>query len=164
MLAIFGAGLVAGAVVTGVSIWLIGRVSTGVPHTVRLGIVAGFGLLVLARDLKLIHLSLPQNPRQVPRAVFAQGRTSAAMRFGFELGTGVRTYMPAGGPYIVAAGLIAGMAGWSAAVLAGVGFGIGRAAMPLCGISAATVIRGMKYSACACAGSCLSRRQRALSE
>jgi transposase-like protein len=41
--------------------------------------------------------------RQVPQDVFARGLYRAALQFGFEMGTGVRTYVPATTPYLLAA-------------------------------------------------------------
>ncbi len=52
------------------------------------------------------------------------------LTFGFELGTGVRTYISASAPYLLAlAILLATPLPTPSAIAAGAGFGIGRAAM-----------------------------------
>lgn len=94
-------------------------------------ILVAFGALVVLRDLKLVAFPLPQNSRQVPRDVFHNGIVRAALRFGFELGTGVRTYLSAGAPYVLALALLLADGELLEAVAAGLGFGLGRAAMPL---------------------------------
>lgn len=88
------------------------------------------GVAALLRDLGLISYPVPQSARQVPRTVFERGVLPAALQFGFELGTGARTYVTATTPYIVGAAIILHFANLSAAVAAGLGFGAGRALMP----------------------------------
>lgn len=83
----------------------------------------------MARDAGLISLRLPQNARQVPQDVLQRDLVRGALQFGFELGTGVRTYVSASLPYVAAiAVLLAGE--MDVALLAGVGFALGRAATP----------------------------------
>jgi len=102
-----------------------------VPRPGSIAALIAFGAIIVLRDLGKISLPLPQNSRQVPRSVFGRRLTSAALRFGFELGTGVRTYVPAGAPYIVALALLLIADDLASALTAGVGFGIGRASMTL---------------------------------
>jgi hypothetical protein len=102
--------------------------------------VAGLGLL---RELGVLRVPLPQNTRQVPQDVLGRHLVRGALQFGFELGTGVRTYVSATAPYVLAvavllaAGLPAG--GLPAATLAGLGFGAGRAATPLLRVASGAV-------------------------
>ncbi|MGH9890695.1 MAG: hypothetical protein ACREA0_01665 [bacterium] len=63
--------------------------------------------------------------------MFHKGAVGAALRFGFELGTGVRTYLSAGAPYVLALALLLADGELLEAIAAGSGFGLGRAAMPL---------------------------------
>ena len=49
----------------------------------------------------------------------------------FELGTGVRTYVSSSAPYVVASMLLLSSDGFVAALVAGLGFGVGRATTPL---------------------------------
>ena len=51
-----------------------------------------------------------------------------AFRFGFELGTGVRTYIPSTAPYILLLVIVATNPPLGLALAAGLGFGVGRAA------------------------------------
>ncbi len=74
------------------------------------------------------RLPLPQNARAVPQEIITSGSHSGPLQFGFEMGTGVRTFMPSGVPHIVAIGLI--LTGSPlVGLVAGIGFGLGRAAM-----------------------------------
>jgi hypothetical protein len=54
-----------------------------------------------------------------------------AAQFGFELGTGVRTYVSASAPYVLAVAVLLAGQHLGIAILAGLGFGAGRAATPL---------------------------------
>jgi hypothetical protein len=82
------------------------------------------------RDLGLVRFRLPQNHRQIPQTVFDGGIVRAALQFGVELGTGVRTYLPATAPYVLAAAILLNANSALIATLAGVSFGVGRALMP----------------------------------
>lgn len=124
-------GLAAGGVGTATFAWVISGLFRWVPSRWVATILVAFGALVVLRDLKIISFRLPQNSRQVPRDVFQKGVIRAAVRFGFELGTGVRTYLSAGAPYVLALALVLADGGLLMAFAAGVGFGLGRAAMPL---------------------------------
>jgi hypothetical protein len=98
-------------------------------------VVAVLGLL---RELGVVPIRLPQNTRQVPQDVLQRHLLRGAWQFGFELGTGVRTYVSATAPYVLAAAvLLAG--GLPAAALAGLGFGAGRAATPLLRVASGAV-------------------------
>lgn len=88
-------------------------------------------LLGVLRDAKVVRLALPQNARQVPQDVLRPSPRRGALRFGFELGTGVRTYLSATAPYVLAVAVLLAGQRLELAALAGVGFGAGRAATPL---------------------------------
>ena len=92
--------------------------------------VVAVGLFVLAGEFGLHRVSLPHRRSQVPSKVIGAGSEAGALQFGFEMGTGVRTHMPSNLPYLpLVAVLLIGS--WVAALLAGLGFGLGRAAMAL---------------------------------
>ena len=100
------------------------------PLGVRDGLVVLVALFVLAGELRLLRLTLPHRRAQVPSAVIGTGSEAGALQFGFEMGSGVRTHMPSNLPYLpLVATLLVGS--WVAALLAGLGFGLGRAAMAL---------------------------------
>lgn len=111
-------------------LWLLSGLLGWIPEDAGLWAVAGVAGVAVARDAGVFRLPLPQNTRQVPQRVFDRGLSRAALRFGFELGLGFRTYVPATAPYALGAVLLLMHPHASAAALAGAGFGLGRAAMP----------------------------------
>ncbi|MGH3873441.1 MAG: hypothetical protein ACRDSR_18350 [Pseudonocardiaceae bacterium] len=105
-------------------------VRPAVPSPVRVGLIVAVALFVLAGEGGLHRVSLPHRRAQVPSAVIGAGSDAGALQFGFEMGSGVRTHMPSNLPYLpLIAVLLVGS--WPAALLAGLGFGLGRAAMAL---------------------------------
>jgi hypothetical protein len=75
-------------------------------------------------------VALPHRRAQVPSTVISASASAGALQFGFEMGSGVRTHMPSNLPYLpLVAVLLVGS--WGPALLAGLGFGLGRAAMAL---------------------------------
>ncbi|MGH3661837.1 MAG: hypothetical protein ACRDTQ_08255, partial [Micromonosporaceae bacterium] len=96
----------------------------------RLAVVA-VAVLGVLRETGLTPVPLPQNRRQIPQDVLRRGVARGAAQFGFELGTGVRTYVPASAPYVLALAVLLVGQQLHVAVLAGLGFGVGRAAAPL---------------------------------
>ncbi len=134
MLGLFTAGLLVGGVLSAVVLWLAGGLVTSLAEPVRHGLVLALAGLGLLRDIGVVRFPLPQNARQVPQEVLRRSITRGALQFGFELGTGVRTYVSATTPYVLAAALLlvtSDTGGIAVAVLAGVGFGAGRALTPL---------------------------------
>lgn len=130
MLGSFTAGLLLGGMLSAVVLWLLGGLAAPVPQPVRHGVVVALACLAVLRDAGLLRFPLPQNARQIPQDVLRRG-APGALRFGFELGTGVRAYVSATSPYALAAALLLAGPGITAAVLAGIGFGGGRALTPL---------------------------------
>ena len=127
VVATFVVGLLAGGLVAGTVLWLLSGLSRPVPAQICLAVLLPLAGLAILRDLGIVHLDLPQNRRQVPRTVFSRGVQRAALQFGFELGTGVRTYVPTTVPYLVALAVLLVRPGLLLSVLAGLGFGLGRA-------------------------------------
>jgi hypothetical protein len=100
------------------------------PPAVRGGLVVAVALFILAGECRLHRVTLPHRRAQVPSTVIAASGDAGALRFGFEMGCGVRTHMPSNLPYLpLMAVLMVGS--WVAAAVAGLGFGLGRAAMAL---------------------------------
>jgi hypothetical protein len=123
-------GLVGGALPVATLVWLAGGLLTPVPLNV-LRLVLGVAVVtLLLRDIGVVRLRLPENHRQVPQSVLGKPGLMPAIRFGLELGTGVRTYIPTTPPYMLALALFLLPVSVSAAAVAAVGFAAGRAATP----------------------------------
>ncbi len=100
------------------------------PPVVRVGLVIAVALFVLAGECGLHRVTLPHRRAQVPSTVIASGGDAGALRFGFEMGAGVRTHMPSNLPYLSLMAVLL-VSTWPAALVSGLGFGLGRAAMAL---------------------------------
>lgn len=100
------------------------------PATVRFGVIAAAALFILAGECGLHRVVLPHRRAQVPSTVIASGGDAGALRFGFEMGSGVRTHMPSNLPYLPLLAVLL-LSTWPAALVSGLGFGLGRAAMAL---------------------------------
>ncbi|MFN2534931.1 MAG: hypothetical protein ABR528_06730, partial [Pseudonocardiaceae bacterium] len=100
------------------------------PATVRFGVIAAAALFILAGECGLHRVVLPHRRAQVPSTVIASGGDAGALRFGFEMGSGVRTHMPSNLPYLPLLAVLL-VSSWPAALVSGLGFGLGRAAMAL---------------------------------
>lgn len=127
----FCAGLLAGGVLTSSVLLVVGSVLRApLPAGARWAAVAAMLAVVLLRERGIVALRLPENRRLVPQSVFRLGRHLGPLQFGLEMGTGARTYLPSGLPYVgaVAVLLVATPVG---ALGAGIGFGLGRALMTM---------------------------------
>lgn len=127
----YGAGTMLGALTTAIIALVLSGLASPVPAGWSAGLVAAFAVAAILRDLGVVSFWLPQNERQVPQEVFAFGRARGAFQFGYELGTGVRTYVTSTAPFVVLLGVILFADGGLVALAAGFGFGLGRAVMPL---------------------------------
>jgi hypothetical protein len=122
---------VLGGVTTGALLVLVGSVLRPLlPWWLRLALLALLAIIVVGNETHLVRLRLPQNGRQVPSHVIAEGGRLGAWQFGYEMGTGLRTYMTSGLPHLAGVA-VALFAWWPYAMLAGAAFGAGRAVMPL---------------------------------
>jgi hypothetical protein len=124
-------GLLAGGLLSGVVLGALSGLSAPVPLSWRYPAIVAVALLGVLREAGVVTIPLPQNSRQVPRDVLRRNPPRGALRFGFELGTGVRTYVSATAPYVLAVAVLLGGQRLEVAALAGLGFGAGRAATPL---------------------------------
>jgi hypothetical protein len=125
-LAFFGAGLLLGAsAVAFTGAVFGGLVQALVPEQVRLGLLGGLAIAVLLREAGLISLPVPENRRLVPEHVLHRGRTLGPVQFGFEMGTGMRTYSPSALPHLVLLAIVLAIP-LSGAMLAAVGFAAAR--------------------------------------
>jgi hypothetical protein len=125
----FCAGLLAGGVLISVAFLVIGSVLRApAPWSLRVALVTLWLVVMVAREFGVLRFGLPENRRLVPETVFRLGRHLGPFQFGVEMGTGVRTYLPTGLPYVLVVA-VALLASPIAAVVAGLGFGLGRCLM-----------------------------------
>jgi hypothetical protein len=127
VLALFTAGLLLGGVLSASVVWLLSGLSEPIPTGGRWAAVLAVAALGLLREFGVLPLRLPQNARQIPQDVLQRRPRLGIVQFGFELGTGVRTYVTSTVPYVTALGLLLVHPGPAVAVATGLGFGAGRA-------------------------------------
>lgn len=139
VLTAFVTGLLAGGLLIGLVLGVLSGLAQPLPAAWRHPAVVGLALLGLLRDLGVVRIRLPQNARQVPQEVMRHDLRRGALQFGFELGTGVRTYVSASAPYVVALAVVLGGQSLWVGALAGVGFGAGRALTPLVRLASGAV-------------------------
>ncbi|MDT0530530.1 hypothetical protein RM555_16175 [Micromonospora sp. DSM 115977] len=131
-------GLIAGGLLSGLVLGLLSGLSAPLPVPWRYAGIVAVAVLGLLREVGLVPIRLPQNARQVPQDVLQRSLRRGALQFGFEMGTGVRTYVSASAPYVLAVALLLGGQRLPVAMLAGIGFGVGRAMTPLARRAAGT--------------------------
>ncbi|MDN3355022.1 hypothetical protein [Actinomadura sp. DC4] len=127
VLAVFTLGLLLGGTLSATVLWLLSGFAAPVPGPVRTGAILAVAVLGVAREAGWVRIPMPQNARQIPQEVLQYKIRRGALQFGFELGTGVRTFVSASAPYVVALGLLLGHQGPATTILTGTGFGVGRA-------------------------------------
>jgi predicted lysophospholipase L1 biosynthesis ABC-type transport system permease subunit len=128
---LFSIGLVLGGTVSALVLYLASGLATPAPEPARYGVIVALAAAGVLRDAGVVRFPLPQNARQVPQEVLNRNVARGSLRFGFELGTGVRTYVSATVPYVMAAALLLSAPDLLTATLTGAGFGLGRALTPL---------------------------------
>ncbi|MEV6104304.1 hypothetical protein AB0M28_06245 [Streptomyces sp. NPDC051940] len=110
-----------------------GLVQALVPLVVRLAVFGLLAAAVLLREWGLLALPVPENKRLVPEQVQHRGRVLGPVQFGFEMGTGMRTYSPSALPHLVLLGIVL-VVPFTGAVAAGAGFALARWIMPMASI------------------------------
>jgi hypothetical protein len=128
IVAAYMVGTTAGALATAVAAWLASGFAEPLPRSVRLALLAaGIGFVVLSRAGWLAGvIRIPEAKRQIPAEVFGGSLVRGAFRFGFELGTGLRTYVSSAVPYFVLLIVLIGRPTFANALAIALGFGIGR--------------------------------------
>jgi hypothetical protein len=117
--------------VTGTLLVVLGSLLRPVlPEWLRLAAVCALAVVVVGNEVGVFKVPLPQNARQVPSSVIVDGGRVGAWQFGFEMGTGLRTFMTSSLPHLAALS-VALFAPWPYAIASGAAFGAGRAIMPL---------------------------------
>lgn len=134
----FALGLVTGGALVGSGFGLVSNVAGLLVSLVPINATPFrmAAVFFLVSTLAVVELTgrgsrLIQNRRQVPQFVNYRYRRSGAFLFGFEMGTGMRTYLPSAFPLALVAGILILTPGVIAGALAGVGFGCGRTLMVL---------------------------------
>jgi len=100
-----------------------------IPAPVRAALLDLVAFVVLGRELGLWRFAVPENARLVPEDVQHRAHWGA-LQFGFEMGTGMRTYSPSALPHLVLAAVVL-VVPLPVAPLVAAGFAIGRFMMPV---------------------------------
>lgn len=129
-LASYGGGAIGGGALIASLLWLSGGLFEPLSRPTKLWILVAAALIGVARDARIVRFPLPQNRRLVPQTVFGRGRIRGPLQFGFEMGTGLRTYISSTAPYVLALAVPLLARSIGAALLAGAGFGLGRSVLP----------------------------------
>ena len=124
---VFTGACVVGGTTTGLALAVGGGLlPISPPAEVMVAGLAALFCVALARDLGLVGLWLPENRRQVRQTVLRLRPVVGDVMFGFELGTGTRTYIPATAPYLAAVAVVVAADGTAPGLVVGAGFGLGR--------------------------------------
>lgn len=130
MIRFFGTGLLLGAVLVAFVAAVVGALPQAlVPGPVRWVLFGVVALPVLLRECGLVRFRVPENARLVPEDV-QHLREWGALQFGFEMGTGMRTYSPSALPHLAMVAVVL-VVPFPAAFALAAGFAGGRLAMPL---------------------------------
>lgn len=124
-------GLVLGGSASALGFWLLSGLAQPIWAPARAVLLTVLVLAALATDALDLRWRWPQNARQVPQAVRRRTPNVAMLQFGFELGTGLRTFVTSRAPYVVVGVLLLGGLSLPTALALGAGFGAGRTLMPI---------------------------------
>ncbi|MGI5489587.1 hypothetical protein [Microtetraspora malaysiensis] len=123
-------GLFVGATATTFAFVVVGSiVRAPFPFLALQILVALAAVILLLQELGVLKFPILQNARLVPQFV-TRIPFWGSVQFGMEMGTGMRTYSPTALPHIMAISIVF-LASWPQALMAGVGFALGRAVMLL---------------------------------
>jgi hypothetical protein len=127
----FCTGLIGGGMLTATALVVAGSlIRAPLTQPARWAVVGVALCAVALKEAGVLSFTLPENRRLVPESVFRFGRHLGPLQFGIEMGTGARTYLPSGLPYVGAVAVLL-IASVPAALSAGAGFGLGRALMTM---------------------------------
>ena len=125
----FVAGEAIGGAVASLGFWSMSGIGATLVGSWRPKVLLLITLLALAREFGILNLRLPENRRLIPQDVFKKGSMIGPFQFGFEMGTGLRTFVSSTAPYLLALSILTSTVSVHAAVLLGLGFGLGRSVM-----------------------------------
>lgn len=145
VLAAYLAGTTSGALLTALVAWVLSGFVEPLSSGLRtILLLTGAMFIWLCKHGPLSgYIALPESRRQIPAEVFGGSITRGAYRFGFELGTGVRTYIPSAAPYILLLTVVLAHITLANAILVGFGFGLGRAVPLMVQLSAVRQLRAV---------------------
>lgn len=103
IVAAYLAGTLSGALLTALVVWILSGFTEPLNDGIRAALLIIGGVFVWASKHGPLAnvIALPETRRQTPAEVFGGSLVHGAFRFGAELGTGVRTYVPSAAPYIL---------------------------------------------------------------
>jgi hypothetical protein len=129
IIAAYLAGTCSGALLTAAMAWMLSGFTEPLHPYLRAGLLGiGAVFIWMCKQGPLSQVvALPETHHQIPAEVFGGSLVRGAYRFGFELGTGVRTYVPSPAPYILILVMVLARLTLANALLVGFGFGLGRA-------------------------------------
>lgn len=129
MVAAYLGGAVAGASLTALLAWLASGFVEPLSAAARVVLLVAGALFAWAVKHGALagRVRLPEARRQIPLEVFFGGLVRGAWRFGFEMGTGMRTFVPSYAPYVLVLALVLARPTLGQALLVALGFGLGRA-------------------------------------
>lgn len=130
MLGTFALAATLGGVTTALGLWLLSGLGSPLPGVAQGVLLTGALLALALRSRGVLSFPLPQAARQIPREVFDLHPLESATRFGFALGTGVRTYLVSPLPYVPALAIVLLGPPLVAALAIGFGFGLSRGLVP----------------------------------
>lgn len=123
----FAAACVLGGSVTGFALAVLGGlVPVSPPPGPAAAGLAVLACLALLRDLGVVRFWMPENRRQVRQSVLRLRPLAGDIMFGFEMGTGARTYVPAASPYLIILVVVAFGDGVVPGLATGAAFGLSR--------------------------------------
>jgi hypothetical protein len=126
----FSLGLLMGGALSASALLLASGLTEPLSDWVASGLLLAVAAVAVLRDAGVLRFPLPENRRLVPQTIFRKAPRRAALQFGLEMGTGVRTYVPASSPYVLAVALLLLAPAPSVFALSGAFFGVGRAITP----------------------------------
>lgn len=124
----FGIGLLVGAYLAGTALFLLFALLSTPTVSADAALWVTVALLVPLVGVQLLDSSskLPSARRQVPQTTVDGGSKFGMLRFGLEMGSGVRTYMTSTAPYMVLVALAIRAPGYSWYALGATMFAAGR--------------------------------------
>ena len=122
----FAVGAIAGGAIAGLLLAVVGGFVNWIDGASRFLVFLSAGLGLVIYDLQVARVRLLQAARQIPQEVFVSDLRWAASRFGFEYGTGLRTYLTSAAPYIFGCAVIFVGVSPLVGLALGAAFGFGR--------------------------------------